>query len=454
MKGGAGDEHLYCIGLSWKRSAVRTGADQARKVAASAGSTHLLLHSGGTRDSLRAYGHGDLGKKVSAEVLSLASAFVHSTQQPVALLLLKVAGKVWVCAIADGTIVNGTDVVLTEPEALEKAAKFKVRYTDGTVALFGDVLEDSRSIDLEFLQRYARDHLPACRLEKVARRTSIPKPLLYGAIALTGVLVVKAGVDQYTKYQQRLQAEREAAGRDPELSPAQAWSEAVKGWNKDTRVLRPAGLSRLLDDVGRFGLDVNGWALSQVDCERTKAAPGVWACSLGYKRDVKGRATSRDLLRALSQGCTARWKSVDEATVECSFKADLTGVDVATLGKSDAVLLEAMSRLQRYSQAFETTTAPVFAAIDLGRYMPKKADGTPYLVDPSNASPRIEAGRLSVTGPLRSASVLIEPGVDGAPPLPVSYDKLALKIKQDEAVGVNKSRLQLEKLEGEMYGVR
>ena len=444
------DGQTFVIGLKWKRivtGSTADGTDSARKVASEHKSSHMILDRDASK-KVRAVGHGFLGKKAPAKVLSLAAAFAHRfAQSDKAILALKLPPEspgaeplIWLCGVVDGIVYQNTDIIISKAEVPEAVKLITNRFDDGSVEFYGDVLSQSRPMSQAELMAQALSRAGEVVLQKVGHSLTIPKPVLYGLVGLTAILVFNAVHDHIVAKRLAREREAEQAQKSGDPSPQQAWGQAVDKWVSTSDVAPASSLTELLQTVGRLGLDVANWRLGSVDCTRKGQA---WRCQADYQRDADRRADSLGFQAALPGGWVPVWKGVDEVAVTFSVPCHAAKFDVKHAMTEDEIHLPLLSEIQRFSKAFDKKELGDFAAVQIA--MPKRSDGTVYVIDPQLMKPVIVSAPLTVSGPLRSAFTLLN--------MPISFTSLKLKVVPGTEPSLGKSALQVEELKGDVYAV-
>jgi hypothetical protein len=445
----------FVLGLKWKRivtgsSNPAEGMDVARKTAAEGKSGHMLVDRDAT-GKVRSVGHGSLGKKAPAKVLSLAVAFARQFKQiDKAMIALRLPGTdegealVWVCGVSDGVVYQNTDVVVRSSAVMEQISRMTGRFESGTVEFYGDFLDESHPMSQSDLMGWALSNEEECRLQKVGVNFSVPRPVRIGVGGLLAILVVQHGFDWFHSYREAKLRAAEAALRTADMTPQEVWAKSVSTWLSTSDVAPPTTLEDLFQTVGQISFDVVHWKLQGLECTRSGAR---WNCKATYNRDEVARADSMSFLAALPRGWDVTWTGLNAADVKFSVACRSAKFDLKHAPKVDEIYLPLLSKLQRYSKAFTKREGSVlgsFGAVEIP--MPKRSDGTAYVVDPKLLKPTIMVAPVSLSGPLRSMFLLMDQ--------PISWNSVALKVDMKAEASVSTSALVVDELKGDVYAVR
>jgi len=438
---------LFALGLEWKRivvSASGAAAEQAGyETAYKAGSNRLVFSKDPKRGDVTGVGHAKLAK-ADFEALSLAQAFVlrHEASDRAVVALTIEPGKVWVCAVSEGMVVNGFDFVADESDALERVSSFMKRFPDGAVIQWGDVLPDAQVVTLDELQETATLHASDCKLVPTQKNQAAFRKMVVILGVLLLLLAAKSAFDYYKRYRAAEAARIAAESAAPRINAQEAWDQGLAAWVQKSSQATPFALQQLLTGLAATPVKVAGWDLKAVDCMRTG---GRWGCVGSFERSAMTRTTTEQFLRSLPVGWEADWGSMNKAAARFGFDAQANKVSIQSLRESKATLLPLLGHLQANSRAFERVEIGSAAAVPVE--LPKNPDGSAIVIDPSTVKPLVVSMEVTVAGPLRSFYKLVDQQV--------SWRVLRLTISNNVTPdSPEKSVLQVTEAKGEVYAIK
>lgn len=439
------ESHRFALGLKWKRIVV-SGSPQASESAAyeyaAKDKSTALVFARGSRGEVRAVGHTKLSKS-DMGALSLAQAFTlrHDPQNRYICAITIGPDQVWVCAVADGMVLNGYDTVVSHEDALLKLGEFEAKQPSGSFSKYGDVSASCEVLTLEELQDIAIANAASCSFGPVRKSEAARKKLLLIFAVLAVVAAGQYGYDEYKKYKRRMAAAAALANQELSISAQQAWDTALADWVAGSSQATPYALDQVLALIGSAPAKIVGWELKTIDCNRSAK---VWSCVGNYDRLEALRSTTQDFLSALPAGWEADWGGMNKVSTRFSNSAEEGRVNVAGLQNAKDVSLPLLTYLQNHSRAF--TKADVGAAASVPLIFPKQPDGTDIVIDPSTVKPQVVSMEVSVAGPLRSFYKL-----KGQP---ISWRVFRFAVANNSATEPNSSDLSVTDARGDVYAIK
>ena len=440
---------IFAVGLEWKRivvsgsglAAEQSGYEFANK----AGSNRLTFTKDVKGDEVRGVGHAKFAKG-DFEALSLAQAFAlrHGpTERAVCAIPLN-DDLVWVCAVSEGMVVNGYDLVASEAEALERIRELSKRYPDGALVHFGDgaLLPEAQILTLQELQDMARQHASDCRMQPTRKNQVALRKTVSILVVLCLIVGAKYAFDQYRRYRVAETARLAALAAKPQISAQQAWDKGLGDWLEGSSQATPRALGQLLDGLSAVRTEISGWELQEVACSRAKTR---WGCTANFQRPAATRVTTAQFLASLPAGWKADWGGVDKAVARFGFDAEANKVSLTSLGDSKETLLPLLGHLQHNSRAFGKVEIGQAVAVPV--VLPKNPDGSAIVIDPAKVKPIVVATEVVLNGPMRSFYKMLDQ--------PISWKSIRLDISRTAiADSPSKSRLMVTEAKGDVYAIK
>lgn len=404
-----------------------------------------------TRKQVKSVGHGRFNKlEKGRRVLALAQGFCANMGEHEHCILVmdtQSEGFVWVVAVADGQVVQGTDQLIDMASVEQVVADLSDRWPKDSARVFANFeaswLKEANELTWDDLRDLALRHIAVSELLPVASATAINKNVLLVALLGVSLLAASEGWDRYKAYRAKVAAQEAAANAPRLLTPEQAWAEGLKNWQEKTRIGNPDDLSKLLTALGQAPTDIDGWEIRSANCVRQLES---WTCKLGYDRRPESRATTRDLLRAMPKDWRASWGAMDKSNLSFTVQGSASRPDMAALPLSTQVSLPALSFAQHHSKAFGSIELGGAAAVPLE--LPKQPDGQPILVDVSQMKPVPVVLPVKAVGPLRSFALF-----EG---MPVSWNSFSIEFGRNFSTSGEASAgfVQVFEAKGEIYAIR
>lgn len=440
------------VNLSWK-SFVVTGAASSKDAQAYVRSQKSNFWNVQTdsRKQVKSVGHASFEKPEKGKrILSLAQGFcanVDEHQHCIIVIHAEGEGLFWVVAVADGQVVQGTDVLVSEEMARQAVSDLSRRWPKDSARLFSNItvgwLPNAEPLSWDDLRDLALRNADNCELVPVKSATAVNKNVLWVLAAGVALLAINEGWGQYKAYAARKAAEEAAANAPKAISHEEAWAMGLKSWEDKTKIGLPDDLSLLLKSVGSIPLDIVGWEVRTLKCGRQI---DLWGCSAEYDRRAESRATTKDLLAALPSGWRASWGPLDKVTLNFNVTGSVAKPEASKLLPATQMTLPALSFAQHHSRAFHAIEIAAAAAVPLE--LPKQPDGSPTLVDMSKMRPVPVVIPVKASGPLRSFALFQD--------LPISWNSFALDLGRNLSINGDASNgfVNVTEAKGEIYAVR
>ena len=439
------DGRKFVAGLTWKRIVV-SGSPQASEAAAyeyaAREKSNSLVFTRGARGEVRAVGHAKLPKNAAgALALAQALALRHTPHDRYISAITIGEDQVWVCAIAEGMVVNGFDLVVTTDEAIAKLQEFLAKHPQGSVGHYGDLSPDAEDLSIEEVEEVAISHADTCSFGPVKKNEAAQKKLIV-IFAVVGLVV--AGQYVYKQYKQYAQRKADALAESmkaPSISAQAAWDAGLAEWLATSSQAKPYALDQVLTLIGTAPAQIVGWNLRTIDCNRSAS---VWACVGNYAREPELRSTTADFLAAMPAGWAADWGGMDKIGARFSGSAEEGKVVVAELRNAKELSLPLLGFLQNNSRAFQKSEVGAAASVPV--VIPKQPDGTAIVIDPSTVHPQVVSMEVAITGPLRSLYKL-----KGQP---ISWRVMRFALAESSSEGPGLSRLSVTDARGDIYAIK
>jgi hypothetical protein len=447
--GEAGALHL-AVNLGWKNFFV-TGAASLKDAQAyvrSQRASHWNVQTD-NRKHVTSVGHGRFKLKKGHRVISLAQAFCANADEHEHSVLVLDTGTdgYWVVGIANGQVVQGTDVLVDEANAQKVVNELLERWTNDTPRLYcnfeSEWLPQAQALSWDDMRELAMRHVAQAELVPISATSATSKNILTVAAIVVILMAANEGWGRFSAYKAKKAAADAAANAPKPISQAEAWAQGLKTWQEKTRVGLPDDLSKLFAAIGAVPTDIVGWEIRSGKCGRQLEA---WICTVAYERRHESRATTRDLLQAMPAGWRASWGAIDKASLSFTVIGSAEKPDPYALPPAAQLSLPALSFAQHHSQAFNGIDIGAAAAVPLE--LPKQPDGKPTLVDVSQMKPVPVVLPVKAAGPLRSFALY-----EG---LPVSWNSFSMEFGRNFTVNGDASNAFVHVFEakGEIYATR
>lgn len=436
----------FVAALGWRRSVLASSAakEDGLKHAKSQGASHVVFHFG-VREEVRAVGYTRLPTKGKTRYFSIAAALCHQhDQHDKAIYALTLEdGGVWLCAVVDGMIVTDGDCVLEHEPADQRIAQWRERY-GADARFYGDYVPGAQEFTWNDVIDACESAAQRCELTPIKSNRGIDRrsALILATCALG--IAGKFGWDRYQQIQRAKLAALEDAGAVQTLSPQQAWDRAIAEWVQGSSIAKPQALTSVLNGLAETPLELGGWVLTGVQCQR---GGDSWSCGARYQRNADARRTTRDFLGALPASWKADWGDVDVATGRFSVPALAERAVIAQLPPANDVSLAVLAHAQSFSRAFSKLEIGRPAGVPVK--IPPQPDGRPTTVDMSQVKPQPVVMSVTFAGPLRSLHVL------QAQPISWQFIKLDVSTDKLDVTGApTQALLNVSEAKGQIYAIQ
>lgn len=446
---GGGKSVDLVLGLQWKRLVTREDDEVAssKEIARKAGSNHLLLGRGLSRGPIRIIGHAKLPKLERACFSAAYALQIEHDESETVIAGITIDGSdaVWVCAVSQGLICHGFDVVLPLEAAQTKVQQFVETQGEyaAKITYYGDLFQNGAEKSLRDLADYAANHHPeACRVDKLESKASIPKPVFIGCGLIALALLGKYGWEEYAETQRKKKLAELEASQVPDLAPAEVWRKSLQVWSEGKRVTKFSAIEEAIRGLGELATDVAGWKLSTVRCARESS---TWKCEASYLREDGSDATSKGFLASLHGPKNVQWTDLNTAKLQISLPTSERKIVIDELPEAQSHLVNLVSALQHSQPAFVSVgRLPAFAAVAVPAI--KREDGSQYVMDPAAARPRPLVASLEVAGPVRSVFALKDFDID--------WREFTVTLKAIGTPTIKESAINFTVLKGDVYAVQ
>lgn len=403
----AGSSAVLVFGAGWRTmvSSKSTKA-AAKQLIKSYRPSHFVIHQHLVGYALL---QGKLPDKFAGELYSAALLASKLHTGPTLYLMTLGEGQYWMALTRNG-LPTATDEVFREEssaKAVLRARNFLAQFEGEFIVVYTDIetsaFEATRPfslVDLFEVPRAKEDLFEAYK-----QSASLPKPVMYGMIALCGVILAQKGWDYYKRtYTVRDQGIVTVQDDPPEV----AWGRAIQEFERT--LVKPAALAdytMLRGELLELPVLLKGWSLYGMRCERSdihETAKRKWACNATYKRGGFG-LTSKDLqqeAKSILVDKQLTFPDLETAVVSWSKVSGLEKIKLADLPLVSDIQMDVMAHLQRAESGM--SDRPSLAFIPLELTPPRRQDGTVYA--PIDTVPALSQSTLTLRGSLHTMDYL------------------------------------------------
>lgn len=411
----------FAMGLNWFPIVAADFAKAALARAISTKSSHYV-HS----LALTFVGTAKLqSSDAKIQLFSLASVFARIVAQEsgasvMVLQLSDGAGEddgsalVWYCAIVNGTVRQGSDVVLPATDvkqyidALVNTSDFvKVWGESAALRELGVDLDDAigwTQLFAEFGQNSLLHALKKARRNPLDGVKSVPKGFFWlGAIALIAVLW-KSSIGPLAT---RLYAKFTSVPQVVE-QPSELWAVALQQSLGQMRLTSPGAMPQLVQAIGDVPLSVGDggarWQFKSMQCDANLTRQ-LWLCNASYEA-VGSAATNLTFQSAAKPGWGVEFQPLKKASYTLTFPLAVRPLVLNEQRSRTEHLLSTASSLQRIQPLLKESPRAMseFSVIQIQNPSFANGQAVPPVLDVKMPF----TAQIQVSGPLRTAVAMDE----------------------------------------------
>lgn len=430
------DGTCFVAGLTWKVLLGQNPEKMALTESKKAKATHYVYSDKSGNVGYTKFKAVDK----STKYVSMARLFAASNPSSTVFLALTVnEQQTWVCAVSNGSVLTGYDVVTSDHGEVEKLrGAIAQRFSE---ALFwGDV----SGIDLEpsFNWESLTDSLgnPA-RVNSATLRThngglsafvsSIPKPVIWVvSLSVVGFIGTKFVVPMVKKY---IHSKEVVVVEDPEM----LWKQALEDHFKLLKVSGPGSLKQLASSVEGIPTLIAGWRLQNMNCAWTVKA---WKCSAKYLSSSRHQ-TNDAFNSEKPTDWTLAWDFLNGVTASFDIPVVASQLEQKTMRTLSYQQLTTASQIQAVRPFLNEGSRVLEKFSPIKIVPPKFAKGEPVPLPAPLKLPLVAS--LNLVTPLRTISIM-----DWSDE--VSWHKAAISFNLKKIPGKNDSFVMVD-LSGEIY---
>lgn len=295
----------------------------------------------------------------------------------------------WVAGSHDGTVIKGTDVLVSGEEADALVRNVQERFPDA------NLISDERDSG-----PYLNDKTKL--IEAKTTFESLPLWVKYTGCAFLILTLSKLGFYKWSEYQEQ---EMMANNIEQYVDVNSEWKKTLDKWAESIYVDGPVGYDMMFSSLLNTPLKIGGWSLVEATC--TPVGSAAWACQAKYLRGALG--TNNTFINELPNGWTAKWEDVSYAIGSWSFKGSRQKLSRKELTTIADYSVKYISELQKVLYAFKqvSLTTPVKVDVEKPKVQNSKGDLVlvPYPDSPQQDLLIPSFQKFSASGPLRSLAV-------------------------------------------------
>ena len=386
---GAGKDLVF--GLEWRPLIGTDLEKKSHQEAMRSKSTHYIkagIHSTAVGCVKLNVSGSDKNKRA---MYSAAAVFALSNSHGAFITKVQIEQELyWVVAAHDGTVLKGTDVLLSAEDADSLVKSVQERFPDA------NLISDERDSG-PFLNDKTKLFEAKTSIE------SLPNWLKYVACLFVLLTFCKFGYEKWSEYQEQNSM---ADNIEKYVDVKAEWQKSLDKWADSVYVDGSDGYDVLFEKFMLTPPEIGYWTLVEANC--TPRGNTDWVCQAKYLRGALG--TNNTFLAALPKGWSVKWDGLNNAIGTWSFQSIRHKIDRSTITPIPEFSLDYVSDLQKVLYAFKQVnlTSPAKVEIDKPKVPNTKGEmvQVPY---PDNAPSEIvipSVQKITASGPLRSLAVL------------------------------------------------
>lgn len=426
----------FVAGLSWKVLLGQNPEKMALAESKRARATHYVYS-----DKSGNVGYTKL-KAVdkNTKYVSMARLFAASNPSSTVFLALSInEQQTWVCAVSNGSVLTGYDVVTSDHGVVEQLRDaIEKRFSE---ALFwGDI--SGISLEPAFNWESLSDSLtnPA-RVSSATLRTldgglssflaSIPKSVIWlVALSVLGVISTKFVVPLAKKY---IASREVVIVEDPDA----LWLQVLEEHFKAIKVSSPGSLQQLANSIDSIPTLIEGWRIQNMNCLWTAKA---WKCAAKYQSSSRHQ-TNAAFNSAKPADWTLAWDFLNGVTASFDLPATARPISQKTMRSQSYQELTTASQIQAVRPFINDGSKPLEKFSPIKIAPPKFAKGEPVPLPVALKLPLVAS--VTLVTPIRTISIM-----DWTDE--VAWKKVSISFNIKKIPGKNDSFVMVD-LSGEIY---
>ena len=411
----------FAMGLSWYPIVASDFAKASLARAIATKASHYVHSS-----ALTFVGTAKLdSSKAKLVLFSLASIFARTValESGASVMVLQLsdgAGEdegsalVWYCAVVNGSVRQGSDVVLPASEAkqfLDTLAKtsesVKVWGESDAIGALGVDVDDAlgwAQLFVEFSQNPQLHLLQRARRNPLDGVKSVPKGFIWlGVVALVAVLWKSSFGPLATKIYAKLTAAPQVVEQ-----PSQLWADALQLSLSQMKLTASAAIPQLVESIGVVPLSVGEpgarWQFKSMQCDADLTRQR-WLCNAAYD-SVDRAATNAAFQSAARSGWGVEFQPLKKASYTFNFPLAVRPLVLNDQRTRTEHLVSTASSLQRLQPLLKESPRAMseFSAIKIQNPSFANGQAVPPVLDVKMPF----TAQIQVTGPLRTAVAMNE----------------------------------------------
>ena len=376
----------------------------------------------------------------NTKYVSMARLFAASNPSSTVFLALSInEQQTWVCAVSNGSVLTGYDIVTSDHDVVEQL-KNAIAKRFSEALFWGDISDiglepsfnwESLTDSLTNPQRVNSATLRTLDGGLAAFLASIPASVIWMvSISVLGSIGWKLVVPMAKKY---IASRQVVVVEDPEA----LWWQALEDHFKAMRISAPGSLQQLAQSIEGMPTLIDGWRLQNMSCAWTAKA---WKCFAKYQASSRHQ-TNDGFNSATPADWILSWDFLNGVTAAFDFPVIANSIDQKTMRSIGYQELKTASQMQASRPFFNDSSKPLEKFSPIKIAPPKFAKGEPVPIPPALKLPLV--GAVTLLTPLRTISIM--DWVDE-----ISWKKVSISFNLKKTPGKNDSIVMLD-LNGEIY---